>query len=54
MARDNEIPAHPIGRGLRKTWRFRVSEIDAHFSTERKAPGVTLRSAVPGATRRKQ
>lgn len=31
MARTGEIPAHPIGR-TRKTWRFRLSEIDAHFS----------------------
>lgn len=30
MARRKEIPAHPIGR-TRKTWRFRISEIDAHF-----------------------
>jgi hypothetical protein len=30
MARKKEIPAHPIGR-TRKTWRFRMSEVDAHF-----------------------
>jgi hypothetical protein len=27
MARAGEIPAHPIGRGKRKTWRFRLSEL---------------------------
>jgi hypothetical protein len=27
MARAGEIPAHPIGTGQRKTWRFRVSEL---------------------------
>jgi hypothetical protein len=31
MARKRLVPAHPIG-GQRKTWRFRISEIDAHFS----------------------
>jgi hypothetical protein len=30
MARKRDIPAYPIGR-TRKTWRFRISEIDAHF-----------------------
>jgi hypothetical protein len=54
MARNNEIPAHPIGRGTRKTWRFRISEIDAHFSREGKAASANLKSAVPGATRRKK
>jgi hypothetical protein len=27
MARAGEIPAHPIGRGKRKTWRFRLTEL---------------------------
>lgn len=35
MARKGEIPAHPIGR-TRRTWRFRISEIDAHFSAPKK------------------
>lgn len=30
MARKRQIPAHPLG-DMRKTWRFRISEIDAHF-----------------------
>jgi Helix-turn-helix domain len=35
MARHKEIPAHPIGRGKRKTWRFRLSELaDAIASKE--------------------
>ncbi len=54
MARDGEIPAHPIGSGSRKTWRFRLSEIEAHFSSKKNSTGATLNSAVPGATRRKQ
>jgi hypothetical protein len=32
-ARKGEIPAHPIGLGQRKTWRFRLSEIAAHIET---------------------
>jgi excisionase family DNA binding protein len=34
MARAGEIPAHPIGSGKRKTWRFRLSEIADAISTE--------------------
>jgi hypothetical protein len=47
MARAGEIPSHPIGR-TRKTWRFRLSEIDAHFSTPRKPVRATMAPAVPG------
>jgi excisionase family DNA binding protein len=32
MARKGEIPAHPLGLGRRKTWRFRLSEIAAHLA----------------------
>jgi hypothetical protein len=35
MARKGEIPAHPIMR-TRKIWRFKISKIDAHFSTLKK------------------
>lgn len=27
LARAGQIPAHPIGNGERKTWRFRLSEL---------------------------
>jgi hypothetical protein len=54
QARAGEIPAHPIGRGVRKKWRFRLSEIHAHFSAPANTTGATLKLAVPGATRRKQ
>ena len=27
MARAGEIPGHPVGRGKRKQWRFRLSEL---------------------------
>jgi hypothetical protein len=48
MARKNQLPAHPIGN-IRKTWRFRVSEIEAHFSPKPTGKrGVTTTPAVPG------
>lgn len=54
MARKEEIPAHPIGHE-RKTWRFRMSEIDAHFSTPAaKSSGATMSAAVPGTQERKK
>jgi hypothetical protein len=28
MARDCEVPAHPLGDGPRKLWRFLLSELD--------------------------
>jgi excisionase family DNA binding protein len=28
MARDGVIPAHPLGNGKRKQWRFLLSELD--------------------------
>lgn len=34
LARRGEIPAHPLSgdnKRLRKTWRFRLSEISAHM-----------------------
>ena len=34
LARAGEIPAHPIGVGKRKTWRFRLSEIADAISTD--------------------
>ncbi len=53
MARKGEIPAHPIGKGARHRWKFRISEVAAAIS-KRVASDVRLKSAVPGATRRKQ
>ena len=53
MARDGGLPAHPIGR-TRKTWRFRISEIDARFSTPKRPVVVTMPVAVPGTRKRNQ
>jgi hypothetical protein len=51
MARDEQLPAHPIGR-TRKTWRFRISEIDAQFSAPKRPVLVTMPVAVPGTKER--
>ncbi|MBV8674778.1 MAG: helix-turn-helix domain-containing protein [Acidobacteriaceae bacterium] len=53
MARRGELPAHPIGK-TRKTWRFRLSEIDVHFSrTADRQRSATIALAVPGTQERK-
>jgi len=34
LARDGRLPAHPLpvgNRKLRRTWRFRLSELNAHM-----------------------
>src|SRR6516165_4133318 len=31
MAREGWLPAHPIGNGVRKRWRFRISELVSHM-----------------------
>ncbi len=54
MVRDGEIPAHPIDRRSRNTWRFRISEVSETISAKKNTNGATLKLAVPGATRRKQ
>jgi hypothetical protein len=38
MARSREIPAHPIGLGRRKTWRFRLSELAEAMAVEKPTP----------------
>jgi hypothetical protein len=52
MARSEEIPAHPIGRGRRKTWRFRLSELAEAIAAEKPDSLVPQRgiidAAVPG------
>jgi len=34
LARGGQIPAHPIGAGKRRMWRFRLSEIANAISTD--------------------
>ena len=33
-ARTSRLPAHPIGDGRKKMWRFRISELDRWMQTE--------------------
>src|SRR5579863_7497528 len=51
MARANELPAHPIGR-TRKTWRFRLSEVDSYFSATKPRMAAKMPVAVPGTKER--
>lgn len=51
MTRAGQITAHPIG-GIRKTWRFRVSEVAADFDRLKKPARATMPAAVPGTKER--
>ena len=31
MARSGALPAHPLGTGRRRQWRFKLSELDMHM-----------------------
>jgi excisionase family DNA binding protein len=31
MARSGTLPAHPLGTGKRRQWRFKLSELDKHM-----------------------
>lgn len=31
MARSGSLPAHPLGAGKRRQWRFKLSELDKHM-----------------------
>ncbi len=35
LAREGELPAHPIGSGSRRVWRFLLSEIAVWLSRRR-------------------
>lgn len=52
MARAEEIPAHPIGRGKRKQWRFRLSELADALVAEKPGSGVRKQGIIdPGSPR---
>ncbi len=53
MARKGTIPAHPLGEE-RKTWRFRLSEIDAHFSLPSRRSPTAISLAAPVAAHRRK
>ena len=33
MARSGALPAHPLGTGKRRQWRFKLSELDNHMQS---------------------
>lgn len=35
MARAGELPAYPLGRGARRMWRFRITEICTAIASRR-------------------
>jgi excisionase family DNA binding protein len=35
LARKGTVPAHPIGDGMRHTWRFRISELSSWIQSKR-------------------
>jgi len=40
MAREGRIPAHPVSGSARRTWRFKLSEIEGAFASEPLAPTI--------------
>jgi predicted DNA-binding transcriptional regulator AlpA len=34
LARKGYLPGHPVGQGVRKTWKFRLSELDCWMRQE--------------------
>jgi hypothetical protein len=49
LARAKQLPAHPVGSGARKQWRFRLSELSSALGT----PPTTIAISSPLAIRRK-
>lgn len=34
LARKGHLPGHPVGQGIRKVWKFRLSELDGWMQKE--------------------
>jgi hypothetical protein len=51
-ARSGDIPAHPLGRGKRRTWRFRLSEITAAVISHKMPLQSKILSGSPRAARK--
>ena len=51
MARAGDIPAHPIGGGRRRTWRFRLSELADSVATNERENAAGKRGMInPGGS----
>ena len=52
-ARCGDIPAHPLGRGKRRTWRFRLSEVAEAVISHKEPNQSTILPGSPQAARRR-
>jgi len=52
-ARSGDIPAHPLGRGKRRTWRFRLSEITEAVASHQQIKQSKILSGSPQAARKR-
>lgn len=43
MARSGLLPAHPLGSGKRRQWRFKLSELDKHMQRGVNSPHPPVR-----------
>ena len=43
MARESRIPAHPLSGSARRTWRFKLSEIEICFASQLPRPTMSER-----------
>jgi hypothetical protein len=49
LAREGKVPAHPLGDGPRRTWRFRLSELAKSLVfTSSLTRSIASTQAVPG------
>ena len=46
-AREGRIPAHPVSGNDRRTWRFKLSEIELFFASQSDGPILPVR---PGSS----
>jgi excisionase family DNA binding protein len=47
MAREGRIPAHPVSGTVRRTWRFKLSEVGNHFASLLSKPTIAAGVQVP-------
>jgi excisionase family DNA binding protein len=52
MARQGRIPAHPVSGSVRRTWRFKLSEIGLFFESH--APTSAIEDERPNPAERRQ
>jgi|HubBroStandDraft_1064217.scaffolds.fasta_scaffold224565_2 excisionase family DNA binding protein len=50
MARDGRIPAYPVSGSIRRTWRFKLSEVENHFASQLSTPIIESGVQVPAET----